>query len=115
MQNRAKIAGPDAVSALNVIDVVYCDSQDVRDAWRHFKAATVVDPISVEKIVERYLSLVEKMSRDLGLSRSISVADIESSYYPKALGHMDEAAYWEAQDKIRRDKSPDPKPEGGLG
>lgn len=108
MQNRAQIAGSNAVSALNVIDVVFCESPEVREAWRHFRLATDEQPYSAEKVVERYLSIIEKMARDLGLARSITISDIQACYYPEKLGHMDEAAYWEAQAKLRKFKTESP-------
>jgi hypothetical protein len=110
MQNRARIGSAEAVSALNAIDVIFSESTEVREAWRHFKAATAEQPSSSEKIIERYLSIVHAMARDMSLSGKITVSDIDSPYYPTLLGQMEEAAYWEAQDKLQRFKPQPPPP-----
>ena len=103
MQFRAQILNPVAVGSLNLIDVVFADSPEVRGAWRHFHQATEeTNSYSYEKIRERYLSVVEKIARDIGLSDKITIADIQNSYYPRGLGEVDEATYYELQDKLKR-------------
>ncbi|MEE2916503.1 MAG: DUF6680 family protein [Pseudomonadota bacterium] len=104
MQNRAAIAGPNAVSALNLIDIVFSDAVEVRQAWKHFLSAAEEDPYSADRIKERYLAICEKISRHLGLSDRIAVSDIQAVYYPQLMLNMDEAAYYELQDKIKRFK-----------
>jgi hypothetical protein len=89
-----------------MIDVVFVEDREVRLAWRHFVEATELQPFSGERVVERYLAIVEKMARALGLSDNITVEDVKSSYYPVALGHLDEATYLEALDKRARFKPP---------
>lgn len=102
MQHRRSIAHNDAVSALNLIDVVYRDSKDVRDAWRSFLKATDERPSSAEKIVERYHAILGKMAGSLGLGDTIAIDDIHASYYPDALGQQSEAQYLELQEKLKR-------------
>lgn len=106
MQYRRSIISHDAVSALNLIDVVYRDSKEVRDAWRSFLKATDEKPTSSEKIVERYHMILEKMAGALGLSDSIAISDIHASYYPEGLGQQGEAEYLELQEKLRRLREP---------
>lgn len=102
MQRRRMIVSHDAASALNLIDVVYRDSRDVRAAWRSFLQAACERPSSPEKIVERYHSILEKMALALGLSETISISDIHASYWPEGLGDQGEAEYLEVQDKLKR-------------
>ena len=95
---------PNAIGALNLIEVVFVDSPEVRVAWRHFHEETVKpdNVFSGERLRERYLAIIEKIARDMGLSDRITIADIQNSYYPKGLGEADEAAFLETQDKLQR-------------
>jgi hypothetical protein len=110
MQFRSQMLNPNAVASLNLIDVVFRDAREVRDAWRHFQAATQEEPYSFDRIRERYLAIIEKIARDLGLSESITIADIQNSYYPRALGEADEAGFLELQDKLRKLRPPGSNP-----
>jgi hypothetical protein len=110
MQYRAQIVSPVSVASLNLIDVAFRDDREVREAWRHFLDATEATDASGAanaKIVERYLALIEKIARCLGLSGDISVQDVQRFYYPRGLGRFDEAAWLEAEDKLRRFKAAD--------
>ena len=100
MQFRSAIASPQSVAALNSIDVVFIDHREVREAWRHFLGAANEKPFVADKLVERHRSLLEKMARALDLSGSISVGDIEASYYPEFLGTLDAASHMEAAQKV---------------
>lgn len=104
MQFRAQMANPVAVGALNLIDVVYCESQEVRDAWRHFHAAASAPEgqFSGERLRERYLAIIAAMARDLGLQKTITIGDIQMAYYPTALQNFDLATHLETQEKLRR-------------
>lgn len=109
LQYRGQILNPHAVASLNVIEIAFEDAKDVRLAWKHFYAAIQENPSSNDKIVERYLGIVQAMARHLSMGDSITVEDVKTYYYPTGLGQLDEAAWLEAQDKIRRYRSP---PEG---
>ena len=102
MQFRSQIASYNSVAALNLIDVVFMDSKEVREAWRDFHLSTAATPFVMATTVERYHAIIEKISRDLGLNQEITISDIRQSYYPKGLGEMDEAALLETQDKLQR-------------
>jgi hypothetical protein len=102
MQFRAQILNPTAVASLNVIEVAFREHKEVREAWRHFLEAASEQPAVAAKIVERYLSIIEKMARALGLSSDLSVKDIQNVYYPQSLGEADEAATLETQARLRR-------------
>ncbi len=101
---------PNVVGPLNLIDVVFVDSPDVRVAWRHFLEATKEATFSPERLRERYLSIIDKIARDIGLSDKVTIVDIQNSYYPRGLGDMEEAAYLEALDKLQRLRNPGPGP-----
>lgn len=108
MQYRAQILNPNAVGSLNLIDVVFVDCPEVRLAWRHFHEATMSGAdFSSERVRERYLAIIEKIARNLGLSEAITISDIQSSYYPRGLGEVDEAAFLEVQDKLKRFRGPE--------
>ena len=77
-------------------------------------AAAHENPHSPEKVTERYLAIIEHIARDLGLSGKISINDIQSAYYSQLMGQMDEAAYWEAQDKLQRFKAKSPAEQPNL-
>lgn len=102
MQHRALMLAPNAVAAVNLIDVAFVDSPRVRDAHKSFMAATAEDPFQPEKTVERYHALIEAVARDLGFMDRLSVMDLRTAYYPAAMGKFDEAAFAEAEEKIAR-------------
>jgi hypothetical protein len=115
LQNRAHIANPDCVSALNFIDIVFIDDREVRDALVHFRAATDASPASVERTVERYLSIIEKMARNIGLNDKITISDIQSYYYPTGLGEVHEAERLELKERLDRLRNTKPETKGLLG
>lgn len=104
MKCRAQILHPDAITALNLIDVAFIDSRSVRDAWRHFlQAANVPDEqFNAVALVERYQGLIHSIARDLNLGDQISLSDVQLAYYPQALGRLDQAAMADAEEKIAR-------------
>lgn len=102
MKCRNQIMHRDAIDALNVVDVVFSDSFAIREARRSFAAATLEEPSQPVKIVERYHALIEKVANEVGFSSVVSPADIQSGYYPRGLGQLDEAAFADAEEKIAR-------------
>lgn len=102
MQFRAQILNPTAIASLNLIDVVYRDHREVREAWRYFLSATAQEPHVVEVVHERYRAIIEKMARALGLDADITVEDVKNIYYPKGQGELDEVAHLELQEKLKR-------------
>jgi len=92
MQERASIASPAAVGALNLIDVAFSDSSSVRDAWAELYAAfdTSKDvPIHVRE--ERLRRLLREMAADLKLADGLRPDDFSRVYYPNAQA---EEEYW---------------------
>jgi hypothetical protein len=108
MQYRSQMLHPNAIGALNLIEVVFVDSPEVRVASRHFHEETTKqnEAFSADRLRERYLGIIEKIARDMGLSDRITLTDIQNSYYPKGLGEADEAAFLETRDKLQRLRYP---------
>lgn len=100
MKCRSQLLHPDALAALNLVDVAFSDVPSVREAYRSFHEATLEDPSIPEKIIERYHVLIDKVSQAVGMSDQITVSDIRSGYYPAAVGKLDEAALADAEVKI---------------
>jgi hypothetical protein len=102
MKCRSQILHRDALDAINLVDVAFPDDVSVRSARKSFTAATLEVPHHPIKIVERYHALIDKVATAVGFGPCIGPSDIQSGYYPTALGRMDEAAIVEAEDKIAR-------------
>jgi len=76
----------DSVRALNLIDAVFADDPDVREAWTRF-LATLTDPSMNEGAgsgirEERKRDLLLAMVKALGLQGKISSADLLRTYLP---------------------------------
>lgn len=102
MKCRSQILHPDAIAALNMIEVAFPDSHAVRAARKSFIAATLEEPSLPVKIIERYHVLIDKVAAEVGFGGTVGPSDIQSGYYPSALGRLDEAALAEAEEKIAR-------------
>lgn len=91
MRTRAFAWNMDIVNALNVIDVVFSDDKDVRDAWKnHYYALCVSEPKQNElkRIQETKYKLLEVMAKSLGYRDDINWEIIQSPYYPKGLDNQ---------------------------
>lgn len=104
MRCRNQIVHVDAVTALNLVDVAFIDAPQVREAWKHFLVATTAEPFVAVSVVERYHGIIHAIAREMELSDRISLTDIQSAYYSRAFGTLDEAALAEAEEKISRRK-----------
>ena len=86
LQHRATFEFPDAVNSLNMISFAFGDDQEVRDAYTHFLAAAEINErFHAGALRERYLAIIEKVVANLGLSETITVADIHQGFYPTFL------------------------------
>jgi hypothetical protein len=90
MQNRAFIGETDSVKALNLIDTVFHDVPQVRDAWANFFAALndernfpPTGPMPV--IDERRTTLLASMARELGLVEDFRPDDFTRVYLPQTI------------------------------
>jgi hypothetical protein len=106
LQYRAQISHENSVASLNLIDVVFIDSDEVRQAWKDFKMAAHTEPFNGVAVIERYHGIINCIARDLKLSGKISIGDIRDSYYPRGLGELAELAQLETQTKLSALRQP---------
>jgi hypothetical protein len=93
MQERAAIYSENGVRALNLVDVVFNDTREVRDAWAELFRIFSVNPIPHLDLEERLNRLLVAMAKDIGLADQLRPDDIGRVYYPNAV----------AQDQLIRD------------
>ena len=100
MSKRYEISAEESVDALNMIDVVFHASPEVRTAWRNFQDATNLPESSTktQTINDRHLKLLEMMAGDIGY-KDIHWDDIKGYYYPVGLSERkrDEAVLRKVQ------------------
>jgi hypothetical protein len=85
MQERAAIYSENGVRALNLVDVVFNDSREVRDAWADLFRIFSVNPLSPLVLEERLHKLLVAMAKDIGLADQLRPDDIGRVYYPNAI------------------------------
>ena len=81
----------DSVRALNILDIVFSDDTDVREAWRKYYDRLCVDnpsPAEIQKIQEAQYNLLESMAISLGYKDKITWKTIQKPYVP--VGMMQE-------------------------
>jgi hypothetical protein len=93
MHERAAIYSENGVRALNIVDVVFNDSREVRDAWAELFRIFSVNPIQHLVLEERLHRLLVAMAKDIGLADQLRPDDIGRVYNPNAV----------AQDRMIRD------------
>lgn len=82
----------DSVGAFNLIDLVYKDNTDVRDAWAElYSGYNRIHNVPQAYIDQSLTKLLRAMAQDLGLSGDLRSADFERYYYPTALAEEDRA------------------------
>lgn len=88
MSKRYDIASEESVDALNMIDVIFYSSEEVRTVWKEFNDATNMpeSPKKAEKILDKHLKLLEAMAKDIGYKK-IRWEDIKQYYYPVGLSN----------------------------
>lgn len=86
MSKRYDIAAEESVEALNMIDVVFCSSKSVREAWKSFFDATNLPdaPTKSQTITDKHLRLLEVIAEDIRY-KNICWEDIKRYYYPIGL------------------------------
>ena len=78
----------ESVRALNTLDIVFSDDNEVREAWRNYYDRLCVDnPTQAEiiKIQEAQYSLLETMAVSLGYKDKITWKTIQKPYVPKGM------------------------------
>jgi hypothetical protein len=93
MQERAAIYSENGVGALNLIDVVFYDSREVREAWAELFLTFSLNPIPAHLLDERLRKLLTAMAKDIGLGEGLRTDDLGRVYSPTAV----------AQDRLIRD------------
>ena len=103
MQERAYLASTEAVRALNLIDVVFHDSRDVREAWSDlFLAFNPDHQVPRHAVEERVRRLLRATAEDIGISDSLRTDDLGRIYHPTALAEEEELRRRERQNALRR-------------
>jgi hypothetical protein len=83
MQERAQIYSESSVRALNLIDVVFNDSREVREAWSELYLAFYMTPIPEHVLDERLRKLLGAIAKNIGLADELRNDDLGRVYYPK--------------------------------
>jgi hypothetical protein len=100
MKGRAEIVAVDTRAAINLAEAAFPTDHQVRAARRLFTKAASANPFVPGDLANAYMSLLEAVTNAVGLGEKIDRFDLESGYYPEALGRLDEAALAEALAKI---------------
>lgn len=100
MKGRKEILASDTRAAINLVEAAFPDHPKVRNARRMFTKAANATPFNADVFVQAFTELVQEVTVAVGLGDRIDRFDIESGYYPEALGKMDEAAIAEAELKL---------------
>ena len=85
MQERAAVYSEDGVKALNLIDVVFSDCREVREAWAELFLIFSVDPIPAHALDERLRKLLAAIAKDVGLGENLRTDDLGRVYSPNAV------------------------------
>lgn len=94
----------DSVYALNIIDIVFSDSKEVREKWAlyHEYMSRPSESISMNTANIKSTELLEAIAGDLGYKGKVTWVTVQNSYMPK--GYSDylnnEAQYYRAQYQI---------------
>ena len=86
MSKRYEISADESVDALNMVDVVFYESDSVRSALRNFREATALPETNTKSqvITDKHLKLLEIMAEDIGYKK-IRWDDIKEYYFPVGL------------------------------
>jgi len=85
MQERAAVYSEDGVKALNLIDVVFNDCREVREAWAELFLIFGIDPIPSHALDERLRKLLSAIAKDVGLGENLRTDDLGRVYSPNAV------------------------------
>lgn len=103
MQERASIYSENGVRALNLIDVVFCDSREVREAWAElflsYQAKNNIPPHGQQ---ERLRKLLAAMAKNIGLSEQLRIDDFDRVYFPAAVEQTRLIENMERQEKMKK-------------
>jgi len=86
--------GPEAVRALNMIDIVFYDKPSIRALWHNYIDMLgnegLNNPMGWAQRQKKNLELIAEMAKTLGYGDSITHLDLDRVYYPIALGESDQ-------------------------
>jgi hypothetical protein len=83
MQERAQIHSENSVRALNLIDVVFNESREVREAWSELFLAFYMEPIPQHVLDERLRKLLGAIAKEVGLADELRTDDLGRVYFPR--------------------------------
>jgi hypothetical protein len=90
MQNRHFLGEPECVKALNIIDAIFFDVPDVRDAWANLYTV-LNDPRNfpptgpLPAVDEKRTALLTAIAKDLGLITNFRPDDFSRVYLPQSI------------------------------
>lgn len=90
---------PDNFKALNLLDAVFVDDSNVREAWSKYYAAlndaNLNNPTGTSIRDEKRRDLLIAIIASLGLSKKISTSDLLRTYAPTAIVEAEMLTIWE--------------------
>jgi hypothetical protein len=84
MAHRLNFTHPDAIAAMNLIDVVWVDTPAVREKWDAFHRTLDNYRFTRQQIDHQYFELLRAIAHDLGLSTKLKNVDFGRAYYAEA-------------------------------
>ena len=85
MQERAAIWSATGVGALNLVDIVFHDSREVREAWAELFLTFSVKPLPPHLLEERLRRLLVAMAKDIGIGDGLRTDDFGRVYHPDVM------------------------------
>jgi Flp pilus assembly protein CpaB len=82
MQERAQIHSDEGVRALNLSDIVFNETLEVRESWSELFLAFQMKPTIQHVIDERLRKLLASIAKDVGLADQLRNDDLGRVYYP---------------------------------
>lgn len=84
MSKRYEISSEESVDALNRVDAIFYNSENIRHALKEFKKEASSQEVKVELIYDKYLKLLELIAENIGYKK-IRWDDMKDYYYPVGL------------------------------
>jgi Family of unknown function (DUF6680) len=93
------------VRALNMIDVVFHDSERIRDLWQEYFNMLgnegLNNPHGWEQRQKKNLEMITEMAKVLGYGKAITHLDVDRVYYPVGLGAQSRKSQEIAEELLR--------------
>lgn len=84
MAYRYNISHTESVKALNCVQAVFYDCENVKQAWIKFKNAADKQPFSKQNLEDAHITLLEEIAKVLKY-KNINWQEIKDFYYPERL------------------------------